>query len=313
MQFLLVLTISWYVEQYSSQSDFRVLLLASFDLIVGMDWLQAYSPMQIHWKKQKWLAIPYAGSVAVLQGLSPDIPALLLLHIASTDSSSNTPPTLAPLHPAIQELIDSFADIFSIPSSLPPSRACNHQIPLIPGAQPVFIRPYRYPPRLKDEIERQVQEMLSQGLIRPSTSSFSSPVRLVKKKDGSFRFCVDFRHLNALTLKSKFPVPIFDQLTDELANASWFSTLDLRAGFHQILLQSGEEYKTAFETHLGQYEFNVMAFGLTGAPGTMNASLEPGLRKFVLVFFNDILVYSTSFEDHMAHLTMVFQWLRHDQ
>jgi len=97
--------------------------------------------------------------------------------------------------------------------------------------------------------------MLSQGLIRHSHSSFSSPVLLVRKKDGGYHFCVDFCHLNALTLKSKFPVPVFDQLMDELAHARWFSTMDLRADFHQILLHQGEVFKTAFQTHLGQYEF----------------------------------------------------------
>jgi len=159
--------------------------------------------------------------------------------------------------------------------------------------------------------------MLSQGLIRHSHSSFSSPVLLVRKKDGGYRFCVDFRHLNALTLKSKFPVPVFNQLMDELAHARWFSTLDLRAGFHQILLREGEEFKTAFQTHLGQYEFRVMAFGLTSAPGTfqgaMNATLAPGLRKFVIVFFDDILVFSPSLESHVKHLQQVFDWLHHDQ
>jgi hypothetical protein len=123
-------------------------------------------------------------------------------------------------------------------------------------------------------------------------------VLLVPKKDGSYRFCVDFRHLNAITLKYKFLVPVFDQLMDELAHAQWFSNLDLRAGFHQILLQPGEEHKTTFQTHLGCYEFRVMAFSITGAPdtfqGAMNVILAPGLRKFVLLFFDDILIYNTT-------------------
>ena len=143
-----------------------------------------------------------------------------------------------------------------------------------------------------------------------SSSAFTSPVLLVKKKDGSYRFCMGFRHLNAMTKKSKFPVPVFDQLMDELHDARWFSTLDLRAGFHQILLRAGEEHKTVFQTHLGQYKFRVMAFGLTGAPGTfqdaMNITLAPGLRKFVIVFFDDILVYSRTLEEHLQHLHQVF-------
>jgi hypothetical protein len=123
--------------------------------------------------------------------------------------------------------------------------------------------------------------MLKKGLIQPSASLFSSPVLLTKKKDGTYRFCVDFRHLNALTIKSKFPVLVIDQLMDELGQASWFSNLDLRVGLHQILLKHREEFKTAFSTHLGHYEFRVVPFGLTDAPGTfqgaMNDTLAPGL------------------------------------
>jgi hypothetical protein len=158
--------------------------------------------------------------------------------------------------------------------------------------------------------------MLSQGLIRHSHSPFSSSVLLVRKKDEGYRFCVDFRHLNALTLKSKYLVPVFDQLMDELAHARWFSTLDLRARFHQVLLCEGEEFKTAFQTHVEQYEFCVVAFGLTGTPktfqGAMNATLAPSLCKCVIVFFDDILVFSPSLESHILHLKQVFEWLRRD-
>jgi hypothetical protein len=235
--------------------------------------------MKVHWK-QKWLELPYGSQTIRLQGVILEFPeeVLVQLCIIAPDGSQSTEVALLPVE--VQMLLDQFSVLFEEPDSLPPSWACDHEIPLIPGAMPVNIRAYRYPPALKTEIERQVAEMLDKGIIQPSTSLFSSPVLLVKKKDGSYRFCVDFCHLNALTLKSKFPVLVFDQLMDEFGKASWFSKLDLRSGFHQILLKPGEEFKTAFQTHFGQYEFRVLAFGLTGAPGTfqgaMNVTLAPG-------------------------------------
>jgi hypothetical protein len=158
--------------------------------------------------------------------------------------------------------------------------------------------------------------MLQYGIVKHNTSPFSSPVLMVHKKDKSWRFCVDFWHLNALTIKRKYHVPIIDEFLDELQGASWFSSLDLRAGFHQILLKEGEEFKTAFQTHSGHYEFRVMAFGLTGAPTTfqsaMNNTMLPVLRKFALVFFDDILVYSSSLEAHIEHLKVVLDLLQQD-
>lgn len=140
---------------------------------------------------------------------------------------------------------------------------------------------------------------------------------LVRKKDGSWRFCIDYRYLNALTLKTKFPIPVFDQLVDELSKAKWFSTLDLASGYHQICLRQGEEFKIAFSTHHGHFEFKVMAFGLSGASGTfqgaMNCILAPLLRKCVLVFFYDILVYSATFTDHVVHLGEVLSLLARDK
>lgn len=172
------------------------------------------------------------------------------------------------------------------------------------------------PPALKDEIEAQVDAMLQQGLIQKSTSPFSSPVLLVRKKDGSWRFCVDYRYLNALTVKSTFPIPVFEQLMDELASARWFSTLDLLAGYHQIRLKLGEEYKTVFSTHVGHYKFRVVAFGLSGAHGTfqgaMNSTLKPLLRRCAIVFFDDILVYSITFEEHVTYLRQVLELLEKD-
>jgi hypothetical protein len=134
-------------------------------------------------------------------------------------------------------LLDEFSSLFAETTELPPCRPCDHRIPLVLGVAPVAVRQYRYKLALKDEIECQVSELLRSGFIRPSQSAFSSPVLLVRKKDGSWRIC-------ALTVKSKFPIPIVDELLDELSGAKWFSYLDLRAGFNQIHLAPGEEYKT---------------------------------------------------------------------
>jgi RNase H-like domain found in reverse transcriptase/Reverse transcriptase (RNA-dependent DNA polymerase)/Integrase zinc binding domain len=209
--------------------------------------------------------------------------------------------------------LSQFSSIFTEPSSLPPARPCDHQIHLTPGSKPINLRPYRFSYSQKLELESILKELLKNNFIQPSSSSFASPVLLVKKKDGTWHMCIDYRKLNDNTIKNKFPIPIINDLLDELYGASIFSKIDLRSGYHQIRMHKDHIPLTAFRTHDGLFEFTVMPFGLTNAPVTfqslMNSIFKPFLRKFFVIFFDDILVYSKDYVTHLHHLTLTLQLL----
>ncbi|KAJ0860528.1 putative nucleotidyltransferase, Ribonuclease H [Helianthus annuus] len=167
------------------------------------------------------------------------------------------------------------------------------------------------------ELSNQLQELLEKGFIRPSTSPWGAPVLFVKKKDGSFRMCIDYRELNKLTIKNRYPLPRIDDLFDQLQGAKCFSKIELRSGYHQLRIQEEDIPKTAFRTRYGHYEFIVMPFGLTNAPAVfmdlMNRVYKPYLDRFVIVFIDDVLIYSKSKAEHAQHLRLVLELLQGNQ
>ena len=212
-------------------------------------------------------------------------------------------------------LLTEFVDVFApLPVGLPPARKVDHAIKLEPWAEPAWRPTYRMSPLELQEVKKQLDDLLAKGWIQPSVSPYGAPILFVRKKEGSLRMCVDYRALNKQTIKNRYPLPRPDELLDQLHGAAVFSKIDLQSGYHQVRVAEDDVYKTAFRTRYGHFEFKVLPFGLTNAPATfmsfMHDVLRPYLDEFVVVFLDDILIFSKNETEHLAHLKLVLQKLR---
>ncbi|GJX83026.1 putative reverse transcriptase domain-containing protein [Tanacetum coccineum] len=297
--------------------------MLDFDVILGMDWLASHRATidcyarTVIFGNVRQPEFVYHGSSPLksVKLISAMKARTLISHgcqgfLASVMDTSLESPNIENL-----SVVREFADVFpdELPG-LPPAREIEFGIELIPGAEPISKAPYRMAPVELKELKEQLQEMLENGFIRPSVSPWGAPVLFVKKKDGSMRLCIDYRELNRITIRNRYPLPRIDDLFDQLQGAKYFSKIDLRSGYHQLRVREQDISKTAFRTRYGHYEFLVMPFGLTNAPAVfmdlMNRIFHEYLDKFVIVFIDDILVYSKSEEEHEQHLRIVLEILR---
>ncbi|GJQ90084.1 reverse transcriptase domain-containing protein [Tanacetum coccineum] len=311
--------------------DLMPVELGSFDVIIGMDWLAKYHALIVC--DEKVVRIPYGNEVLIIRGDSCDSGSKLniisctktqkyiekgcqvyLAQVTSKKAEDKSEEKRLEDVPIVREFPEVFPE--DLPG-LPPARQVEFQIDLVPGAAPVARAPYRLAPAEMQELSTQLQELSDRGFIRPSSSPWGAPVLFVKKKDGSFRMCIDYRELNKLTVKNRYPLPRIDDLFDQLQGSRVYSKIDLRSGYHQLRVREEDISKTAFRTRYGHYEFQVMPFGLTNAPAVfmdlMNRVCKPYLDRFVIVFIDDILIYSKSRKEHEGHLKLILNLLKKEE
>ncbi|GJS04134.1 putative reverse transcriptase domain-containing protein [Tanacetum coccineum] len=313
--------------------DLMPVEMGSFDVIIGMDWLAKYHAVIVC--DEKLVRVPFGDKTLIFHGDGSNNGHESRLNIISCTKAQKYLLEGCPIFLAqvtmkkaedkskekqLEEvpIVQDFPEVFpeDLPG-IPPTRQVEFHIDLIPGAAPVARAPYRLAPSEMKELSDQLKELSDKGFIRPSSSPWGAPVLFVKKKDGSFRMCIDYRELNKLTVKNRYPLPRIDDLFDQLQGSSIYSKIDLRSGYHQLRVREEDIPKTAFRTRYGHYEFQVMPFGLTNAPAVfmdlMNRVCKPYLDKFVIVFIDDILIYSKNKQEHAEHLKLILELLKKEQ
>lgn len=288
--------------------DLIVLVMRRYDVILGMNWMEDFHGNIDCIAKTLRLDIPGQQPIVIATAKGNVLAEAYLAHI-ELEMDKNDIGSI--------DIVAEYSDVFSEIKGLPPNREVEFSIELIPGVAPIARAPYRMAPTELRELKVQIQGLLEQGFIRQSTSPWGAPVLFVKKKDGSLRLCVDYRELNKVTVRNRYPLPRIDDLFDQLKGAQWFSKIDLRSGYHQLRVREADVPKTAFVTRYGSYEYLVMPFGLTNAPAffmdLMNRVFRGFLDQFIIVFIDDILVYSRTREEHAYHLRITLQTLREHQ
>jgi hypothetical protein len=320
------------LDQWRGKQDVLVVSLDDYDIILGLDFL----------RKAKVVLMPYLNGMMIASEGCPCFVPCCNIAAANVVKRGKSVVSAIAIDKALRKggevflativdekadccgevpkeiasVLQQFEDVMppQLPKKLPPRRAIDHRIELVPGAKPPSQAPYRMSPRELAELRKQLEELIDSGFVRPSKAPYGAPVLFQKKADGSLRMCVDYRALNKVTIKNKYPVPLIQDLMDRLCGASIFTKLDLRSGYWQVRVADGDEHKTTCVTRYGSYEFLVMPFGLTNAPATfcnlMNDVLYDFLDNFVVVYLDDIVIYSRGIEDHVTHLSKVLSRLR---
>jgi hypothetical protein len=281
-------------------ADLTVLESMGIDVILGMDWLAKHNGMVS--RNPRFIQLEHPSGTKVRIEPQSLMAATMLCNMSGKEIEEIT---------VVCEFPDVFPEEFT---ELPPNRYVEFVIELMPGAGPIAKSLYRMSSDELDELKKQLKKLLEQGFVRLSASPWGSPVLFVEKKDGTKRMCIDYRTLNSMTIKNKYPLPRIEDLLDRLKKAKFFSKIDLRSGYHQMKIREQDIPKTAFTTQYGLYEFVVVSFGLTNAPAyftnVMNKVFMEELGRFVVVFIDDILIYSETTEEHEEHLRIVLERLR---